>query len=262
MTGGDAIMKTELPPSGGSMNYTKPWKRPTWKWTSATEKRQPPPEFTCPPGRFPEHHAKEILRTYDIDTPRFMWAGTTDQAIQFAQRLGYPVVAKVISTDIYCKSDRAGVETRIDDDEALRQAFRRFRKMSGFQGILVEERLGRGLELNVGVTKIDFQNGPAVFLERPQLFKDGRGNRTFRLLASGDWNVPAMLKELDALPYDRESGSAECVNVSELERLIARAADLVRDPVAGMEALILDPVRCVDDRCVVLDARIKFRPGQ
>lgn len=124
----------------------------------------------------------------------------------------------------------------------------------------MEEQPGRGLELNVGVTKIDFQNGPAVFLERPHLFKDRRGNRAFRLPASGDRNVPAMLKELGVLPYDRDSGSAECVNVPELERLIAGATDRVRDPVAGMEALILDPVRWVDDRCVVLDARIKFRP--
>jgi hypothetical protein len=240
----------------------KPWQPSIRDWTPTAGNRQKSPGFTYPSGRFPEHHAKEILRAYGIDTPQFLWAETADQAMQFAHRIGYPIVAKVISTDVYCKSDRAGVETRIAGDDALWEAFNRFRRIKDFRGILVEEQVNGGLELNVGITKIDFQKGPAVFLERPHPFEDSRGNRTFRMPASGGWNVPDMLKELELLPFDKESGSAACINVGELERLIARAAKLVRDPIAGIEALIFDPVRCVDDRCVVLDVRVKFRTDQ
>ena len=244
------------------MNHNSPWRQSTWNPMSTTEKRQQQPAFAYPPGRFPEHHAKEILRTYGIDTPRFMWAETADYATQFANRIGFPVVAKVISPDIYCKSDRDGIETRIEDDGELREAFDRFSRAKNFTGILVEERLGRGVELNVGVAKIDFQNGPAVFLERARPFEESRGDRTFRLPVSGNWNVPRMLRELGLLTSLPSEERVQCVNVDELERLIDRVVELLKEPSAGMEAIILDPVRCVDDRCVVLDARIKFTPDQ
>jgi hypothetical protein len=189
-----------------------------------------------------------------------MWAETADQAVRFANRIGYPVVAKVISPDIYCKSDRGGVETWVADDRELRRAFDRFSFAKQFKGVLVEERLGQGLELNIGATKVDFQRGPAVFLEQAHAFEDHQGKRTFRLPAPGGWNVVAMLKELGVLSYHRKTGTVEGLNIIELERVLSKVAELVMDPAAGMEAIILDPVRCVGDRCVVLDARIKFSP--
>ncbi len=219
---------------------------------------QESPELSYSAGRFPEHHAKEILRTYGLDVPHFMWAETAEQAVRFAHRIGYPVVAKVISPGIYCKSDRGGIEPWIADDQELRRAFDRFSRAKDFEGVLVEERLKMGLELNVGATKVDFRYGPAVFMESAHTQGDHSGKRTFRMPASGGWNVVAMLKELGVLPYHRREGAVESLNIVELERVLSKVAELVMDPAAGMEAIILDPVRCVGDRCVVLDARIKF----
>ncbi len=233
-----------------------------WEYPALPGLEETPPELFHKPGRFPEHHAKEILRTYGLDVPQFMWAETPDQAVRFADRIGYPVVAKVISPDVYCKSDRGGIETRIIDEKELRKVFDRFRRTRGFKGILVEERLDRGLELNIGAAKVDFRYGPAVFLERVHSFGDQRGNRTFRLPTGGGWNLTAMLREIGLLPYHGKPGAVAGINIVELERLLSKTAELVMDPLAGMEAIILDPVRCVNDRCVVLDARIKFSRDQ
>jgi len=219
---------------------------------------EPAPSLFYNSGRFPEHHAKEILQTYGLDVPRFMWVENPEQAVRFANRIGYPVVAKVVSPDVYCKSDRGGIETWVADDRELRNACHRFTQVKGFNGVLVEEKLGPGLELNVGAAKVDFRCGPAVFLEKPRTSAEGGGNRTFRMSSPGGWNVSAMLRELGVLPYHRKSKTIDGVNLIELERVLAKVADLVMDSHAGMEAIILDPVRCVDNRCVVLDARIKF----
>lgn len=225
---------------------------------SASGRFESEPPLSYNSGRFPEHHAKEILQTYGLDVPRFMWVENPEQAIRFANRIGYPVVAKVVSPDVYCKTDRGGIETWVADDRELRNACHRFTQVKRFNGILVEEKLGQGLELNVGAAKVDFQCGPAVFLEKAGANAGDAGNRTFRMPSTGGWNVSAMLRELGVLPYHRKSKTIDGVNLIELERVLAKLGDLVTDTHAGMEAIILDPVRCVDNRCVVLDARIKF----
>ncbi len=223
---------------------------------------EPAPVLRYNSGRFPEHHAKEILQTYGLDVPRFMWVENPEQAVRFANRIGYPVVAKVVSPEVYCKSDRGGIETWVADDRELRNVCHRFTQVKGFNGILVEEKLGQGLELNVGAAKVDFQCGPAVFLEKPRIYAEDGGNRTFRMMTPWGWNVSAMLRELGVLPYHRKSCAIDGLNLVELERVLTKLSELVMDSHAGMEAIILDPVRCVDNRCVVLDARIKFNWDQ
>ena len=57
------------------------------------------------------------------------------------------------------KSDVGGVAVDIRSDDQLEAAFSRLAGLDGFQGVLVEEMLPRGVELIVGAT-IDLQFGP------------------------------------------------------------------------------------------------------
>ncbi len=208
------------------------------------------------PGRFLEPHAKEILRVFGIDVPRFLWVETADEAVRFARRIGYPVVAKVVSSCIYCKSDQNGVETTIADDAELRSVFQRFGRMRGFAGLLVEERFPTGPALNVGLTRIDYRCGPAIFLERYGSFLDADGRRSCRLTGGSRYSFRKALKALGLSGFDRNGDPI--INETAFEDLLANASRIVMQTGAGIEALILDPVRCTPDRCIVLDARVKF----
>jgi len=57
-----------------------------------------------------------------------------EEAARFAQDIGYPVVAKVISPKVIHKSDVRGVEVGIQDAEALSKAFSRLSKIDGWRG--------------------------------------------------------------------------------------------------------------------------------
>ena len=71
-------------------------------------------------------------------------------------------MAKIVSPDALHKSELNGVVVGIGNDQELLKVFRRFNKMSGFAGMLVEEMVA-GVELIVGA-KIDAQFGPVILV--------------------------------------------------------------------------------------------------
>jgi len=105
-----------------------------------------------------EPEAKRLCSLAGLTVPRFLWATGVDEAVRFAQEIGYPVVAKVVSPHVLHKSDVGGVVVGIDSAEKLREAFHRFSEFGGFAGMLVEEMLS-GIELIAGA-KVDYQFGP------------------------------------------------------------------------------------------------------
>ena len=61
----------------------------------------------------PEAEGYERLKAAGIPVPRFMQAGTPEEAAGAAEMIGYPVVMKVISRQVVHKSDTGGVVTGI-----------------------------------------------------------------------------------------------------------------------------------------------------
>ena len=69
-----------------------------------------------------EAYAKAILRAYDFDVPPGAVAATPEEAIEVAERIGYPVAMKIASPDIIHKSDLGGVKLNLDSRDSLRDA--------------------------------------------------------------------------------------------------------------------------------------------
>ncbi len=70
-----------------------------------------------------EAEAKTFLEYYNIPVARSFVARTPDEAVTVASRVGYPVVAKILSPQIVHKSDAGGVMLDIDSEAKLREAF-------------------------------------------------------------------------------------------------------------------------------------------
>src|SRR3989304_1789803 len=113
-------------------------------------------------GWVPEPETKRLLSLAGLPVPRFLWARKVEDAVRFAGEIGYPVVAKIVSSDVVHKSDQGGVVTGVADQEQLAAVFDRFSRFGSIEGVLVEEMLA-GLELIVS-GKIDFQFGPVSLL--------------------------------------------------------------------------------------------------
>ena len=99
----------------------------------------------------------DLLRAFGLPVPAGLSTSDVRQALNFAKRTGYPLVAKIDSPDVAHKSDVGGVILGIYSDEALRAAFTRLQHIAP-GSVLLQQQLG-GNELILGM-KHDPQFGP------------------------------------------------------------------------------------------------------
>ena len=204
-----------------------------------------------------EPEAKRLLSLAGLDVPRFQWARKLEDAIRFAESIGYPIVGKVVSPEVIHKSDRDGVVVGIDSNEKLTATFNRFARIEGFVGMIVEEMLV-GLELIVGA-KVDYQFGPVILLgiggKGVEIYRD----ISIRMAPLGQRDIESMTKCLKAHRLLEGYRGSEPINSSELAKLLRTFSGLVMDLEKEIESVDLNPVICSPARCVIADARIMLR---
>ena len=112
--------------------------------------------------------SKKLLKAYGIPISQEAIAQTSTEAAKIAKKIGFPVVAKVVSPDILHKSDVGGVVLNLDSAAAVKKAFddivRRVKRLKGkpkLEGILIAQQVKADLELVVGAS-LDAEMGPVV----------------------------------------------------------------------------------------------------
>jgi acetyltransferase len=112
--------------------------------------------------------SKKLLKAYGIPVSKEEIAQTAAEAVKIAKKIGFPVVAKVVSADILHKSDIGGVVLNINSTADVRKAFNditaRVKKLKNkpkLEGILIAQQVKAELELVVGAS-LDAEMGPVV----------------------------------------------------------------------------------------------------
>ena len=112
--------------------------------------------------------SKKLLKAYGIPVSKEEIAQTAAEAVKIAKKIGFPVVAKVVSADILHKSDIGGVILNLNSAAEVKKAFNditaRVRKLKGkpkLEGILIAQQVKADLELVVGAS-LDAEMGPVV----------------------------------------------------------------------------------------------------
>ncbi|MHC4552353.1 MAG: acetate--CoA ligase family protein [Planctomycetota bacterium] len=115
-----------------------------------------------------EMEAKEILEAYGFVTPQGGVATTAEQAVNIANRIGYPVVMKVWSPDILHKTEVGGVKTNVVGEQQVMDVFDlmmyRIPKKApnaNVLGICVEQMCTTGREVILGMNR-DPRFGPLM----------------------------------------------------------------------------------------------------
>jgi acetyltransferase len=134
-----------------------------------------------------EVEAKEILRAYEFNILDGGLARTAEEAVEVAQRIGYPVVLKISSPDIIHKSDFGGVRINLANAEQVRDAFdlmmlrvQRRAPNAFIRGAYVEKMGNKGREVILGMTR-DPQFGPMLMFGLGGIFVEVMKDVTFHL---------------------------------------------------------------------------------
>jgi acyl-CoA synthetase (NDP forming) len=112
--------------------------------------------------------SKTLLKAYGIPVSKEEIASSAAEAMKIAKKIGFPVVAKVVSADILHKSDIGGVVLNLNNAAEVKKAFNdittRVKKLKSkpkLEGILIAQQVKAELELVVG-TSLDAEMGPVV----------------------------------------------------------------------------------------------------
>ena len=201
-----------------------------------------------------EPDAKRLLALAGLTVPRFTLAANLKEAVAAARKIGYPVVAKVVSTEILHKSEVGGVVVGVQNESRLTDIYQTLSNLAGFAGLLVEEMLP-GIELIVGA-KVDFQFGPVILLGIGGVGVEVYQDIAIRMAPISEKDVPAMVASLKGAELLGGHRGAEPISVPALTRLMLDFSALAMDLENEIESIDLNPVKCTRTRCVVADARV------
>lgn len=206
-----------------------------------------------------EPDAKHLLSLAGIKVPQFTWARTPSEALHAAAAIGYPVVAKVVSPEIFHKSDVGGVAVGIQDDTKLADTFNRFSAFKGFVGAIIEQTV-YGIELIVG-GKIDYQFGPVVLLGIGGTGVEVYQDTTLRMAPLTGDDVRSMVESLKGGKLLGGYRDTAPISLEKLSQLVETFSALLMEMENRIESVDLNPVMCTAEACVVADARIVLKSG-
>ncbi|SOC54442.1 acetyltransferase [Chromohalobacter canadensis] len=213
-----------------------------------------------------EPEAVAVLAAYDIPTVPAIVARTPTEASQAAQRLGFPVVLKILSPDISHKSDVGGVQLNLASPGAVTQAaedmleaVRRAQPEARVEGFNVQPMIRRpgAHELIVGVAE-DSLFGPVIVFGQGGTAVEVIGDRVVGLpplnpLLARDMIASTRVARLLRGYRDRPAADIEAVTAT-----LIKVSQLVSDLTRVVE-LDINPLLTDASGVIALDARIVVR---
>jgi acetyltransferase len=153
-----------------------------------------------------EIEAKQIFGIYDLPITQTRLAKTEQEAAELAEKVGFPVVMKIVSPDIIHKSDSGGVKVNIKDKEAAREAYKtilanakHYKADANIHGIAIQEMAPWGTEVIVGSVN-DPTFGPTVMFGLGGIFVEVLKDVTFRVAPVNKKQIEQMLTEIRGAP--------------------------------------------------------------
>ncbi len=208
-----------------------------------------------------EHEAIEIIKYYGAPVAEALLAKTPEEAGELAEKIGFPVVLKIVSPDISHKSDVGGVIVGVNSkEEAVEKARKILENVSQkapgarVSGILVQKQAKPGLEVIVGGLR-DSVFGPVVMFGLGGIFVEVLRDVSFRIAPISEEEAIEMMKEIKASKILEGYRNVPPVDKKALAKVIIAAAKLLEEN-PEVDSLDLNPVIAYQDGALVVDARV------
>jgi acetyltransferase len=213
-----------------------------------------------------EFESKALLDAYGIPTVETRVANSADEAVELAERFGYPVVLKLNSQTITHKTDVGGVRLNLEGPDEVRRAFEEMERSiaenfapEDFAGATVQPMVSLdGYELILG-SSIDPQFGPVLLF--------GSGGQLVEVYRDRALALPPLTTTLARRTMEQTRifealggvrGRAP-VDTTALEKLFVRFSQLVVEQ-PWISEMDINPLLASPDRLLALDARVVLHP--
>jgi acyl-CoA synthetase (NDP forming) len=188
-------------------------------------------------------------------------AGSADEAVEIAERVGLPVAMKICSAQITHKSDIGGVALGLGSAAEVRAAYEKVRAAGDavpdaqVDGVLVTPMRTGGTELLAGVT-VDPTFGPVLAVGLGGVWVEVLQDTSLRLLPVDAAEVKRMLGELRGLPLLQGARGARPADLDAVAAAIAGLGEVALSLNGSLRALEVNPLWVNGDQVEALDVLV------
>ena len=198
---------------------------------------------------------------YGIPVAAFNLAKNEDEAVKFAEQLGYPVVLKIVSPDILHKSDAGGVIVNMRSIDEVRSAYakilenaKKYNPAVRITGVLVQEMAPKSTEIIVGAIK-DSQFGQTLMFGLGGIFVELLKDVTLKIAPITEAEAVEMITGVKAYPILKGYRNTLPVDIDAITAILLNTSRLVMDN-PEIKELDLNPVLVYEKGAKTVDARI------
>jgi acyl-CoA synthetase (NDP forming) len=209
-----------------------------------------------------EYRAKSALAAAGIDVPRESIAGSADEAVGFAESIGYPVVLKIVSEDIAHKTEVGGVALDLREADAVRAAHARLldnackhAPTARLDGVLVAPMLSGGVEMIAGISR-DPVFGAVVMVGMGGIHAEILKDVAVQTAPVTEDEALQMIRSLRMFPLLDGARGQPKADLAAIARTVARLSEFACRHADGVAEIDLNPilVKPAGEGVVVLDA--------
>lgn len=199
-------------------------------------------------GSLSEKQSKDLLSVFEIDTGRETVATTITNAIDVAEKVGYPLVMKIDSPDILHKTEADAIRLNISNENDMTRAFEEIMSNSKFynaeaklNGVLMQEMISEGVEVIVGV-KNDPQFGPVIMFGLGGIFVEVLKDVSLRLTPVSQSEALSMIKEVRGYKLLCGARGKKKADIDALADLLVKVSKMAVLLKSRLQELDLNPV--------------------
>jgi acetate---CoA ligase (ADP-forming) subunit beta len=208
-----------------------------------------------------EPEAKAICEEWGISVPKFKVAQNETQAAAYADEIGYPIVAKIVSADIVHKSEAGGVIVNLKSAKEAADAYKKilenaknYKPTAKITGVLIQEMAPQGVEVIVGAVK-DAQFGQTLMFGLGGIFVELLKDVTFKIAPITEEDAKEMITGVKAYPLLKGFRGSAPVDVDALVKILMNASKLIMAH-PEIKELDLNPIMAYAVGAKTVDARI------
>lgn len=219
-----------------------------------------------PDGYLTEADALKVLKAYGFPLVDYKLTLTADEAVAAAEKIGYPVVLRVVSPKILHKFEMKGVVLDLQDGKQVREAYARMREnvlkhvsAEDVEGILVRRMIPAGKEVILGISR-DPVFGHVIMFGLGGIYVEAFKDVTFRVVPIREATARSMVNGLRASGVLRGLRGEKPSDVGAIEDALKRLSQLAQD-FPRIAELDINPliVHPAGEGCHVADVRIRLQ---
>ncbi len=207
------------------------------------------------------HEVYEIANACGLRMPEMGIAETIDEAIDIAEKIGYPVALKIISPQILHKTDVGCVKLNLNNAKEVENAFieimnnvSRYVPYARVYGIAVQKMVPSGKELIIGM-KRDPTFGPLIMFGMGGIYAEIFKDVSFRLAPLSKLHAMEMIKETKVYTILRGYRGERPADITSLIDVLLKVSQLAIDVPEILE-LDINPLLLYEKEYCVVDMKI------